>query len=353
MCQNDPLVFSYLPEAKDALNLKGKAKRLRVHNHLNKLEYFIPYAKSDDVSLADSPFHPRSRSASGFIHWITDDSDGSDDDDDEEEEDDFGEDEEILLRNHGVDVFNYLIGDIDQSRQGHEHSHHACNHEENQENVFLITPSNLHIRSCQHAVHIHCLDRYIKSLHEKVERGEELDGFHAIDLESVIAQFLCPMCKTVSNMLIPGKSLTSRPHIPEKTVTTWHTIGNEHIFTDFPTNSKPKENEVWKKYFEDILWESYGTLELSSPCLWTTCSFTISSALLNSEITSISPRAFGEALENNSLTQRERNSLTALIDFSSYAPNVFSSKSKSKWFACASIGKAMLSFISRIETRSS
>ncbi|EGZ28097.1 hypothetical protein PHYSODRAFT_554376 [Phytophthora sojae] len=169
-----------------------------------------------------------------------------------------------------------------------------------------LTPCGLHVRTCQHAVHIHCLERYITSLHDKAMRGEEFDGVQAIDPDSAMTQFLCPLCKTLSNFLIP----TSEPRISivkenehdrkrsavasgdeETKSRTWDTIVEEQLSMPgwyrsvlgrdggFEDDENETEHDLWRDYFEETLWEPHGSLEKGAPFLWSACAFTLASFL--------------------------------------------------------------------------
>ncbi|KAF4325043.1 hypothetical protein G195_001661 [Phytophthora kernoviae 00238/432] len=175
-----------------------------------------------------------------------------------------------------------------------------------------LTPCGLHVRTCQHAVHIHCLERYITSLHDKAMRGEEFDGVQAIDPDSAMTQFLCPLCKTLSNFLIP----TSEPRVSiskenkleqkrsvvsgssgeqEEKVPTWDGIVGEQLAMPgwhrsvlgrdggFEGDDGDSEHDLWRDYFEETLWEPHGSLEKGAPFLWSACAFTLASFLTVAE----------------------------------------------------------------------
>ncbi|GMF22613.1 unnamed protein product [Phytophthora fragariaefolia] len=174
-----------------------------------------------------------------------------------------------------------------------------------------LTPCGLHVRTCQHAVHIHCLERYITSLHNKAMRGEEFDGVQAIDPDSAMTQFLCPLCKTLSNFLIP----TSEPRISmtkadereqkrsevtlcedvEEKSPTWDAIVSEQLSMPgwyrsvlgrdggFEDDENDTEHDLWRDYFEETLWEPHGSLEKGAPFLWSACAYTLASFLTVAE----------------------------------------------------------------------
>lgn len=172
-----------------------------------------------------------------------------------------------------------------------------------------LTPCGLHIRTCQHAVHIHCLERYIASLHEKAIRGEEFDGVQAIDPDSAMTQFLCPLCKTLCNFLIPTSdpALASEPDsaTPLRALTTgdnntlatalpWHSIVEEQMkvsgwyktvlgqFGDAKSDGD-SVHDMWRDYFEETMWEPHGSLEKGAPFLWSACAFSVAAFLTVAE----------------------------------------------------------------------
>nr|CCA16021.1 conserved hypothetical protein [Albugo laibachii Nc14] len=171
-----------------------------------------------------------------------------------------------------------------------------------------LRPCGLHIRTCQHAVHRSCLDGYIRCLHEKATRGEEFDGVQAIDPDSAMMQFLCPLCKTISNLLIPTSDFhtfenkdVSRNKIQDPVASRrkinlasgsahWYDILQEQAtFTNWYrvvfgrdgacNDNEPSlvEHEKWRDYFEQTLWEPHGSLEKGAPYLWSACAYSIAS----------------------------------------------------------------------------
>jgi hypothetical protein len=208
-----------------------------------------------------------------------------------------------------------------------------------------LTPCSLHIRTCQHAVHIHCLERYITSLHDKAMRGEEFDGVQAIDPDSAMTQFLCPLCKTLSNFLIP----TSEPRLAiakedehehkraraaeeEEKSPTWDAIVEEQqkmpgwyrsvLGRDggFADDENETEHDLWRDYFEETLWEPHGSLEKGAPFLWSACAFTLASFLTVAEdeyrTTSGSDTPFDPLTDHcGPSLEKEMESLTAVTKF--------------------------------------
>ncbi|KAG6610192.1 E3 ubiquitin-protein ligase UBR1 [Phytophthora cinnamomi] len=210
-----------------------------------------------------------------------------------------------------------------------------------------LTPCGLHVRTCQHAVHIHCLERYITSLHDKAMRGEEFDGVQAIDPDSAMTQFLCPLCKTLCNFLIPTseprisivnedkqehkRSVAAPAGIEEKTPT-WDAIVEEQLSMPgwyrsvlgrdggFEDDENDTEHDLWRDYFEETLWEPHGSLEKGAPFLWSACAFTLASFLTVAE--DEHRNASGSTAPFDPLTdpcpsslEKEMESLTAVTKF--------------------------------------
>ncbi|RLN88447.1 hypothetical protein BBJ28_00008991, partial [Nothophytophthora sp. Chile5] len=215
-----------------------------------------------------------------------------------------------------------------------------------------LTPCGLHIRTCQHVVHIHCLERYITSLHDKAMRGEEFDGVQAIDPDSAMTQFLCPLCKTLSNFLIPiseprvstaekdeqeqkrpaGFGAKAASGEQEEKAASWSGIIEEQLAMPgwyrsvlgrdggFEEAENDTEHDLWREYFEETLWEPHGSLEKGAPFLWSACAFTLASFLTvaEDEYRNVS----GSNLPFDPLTDRcppslekELESLTAVTKF--------------------------------------
>lgn len=165
----------------------------------------------------------------------------------------------------------------------------------------LVAPVGVHVRTCQHAVHVGCLERYTTSLIEKSERREEFDGSQAIDFDSYMTQFLCPLCKTLSNLLLPSseciESSFYSPHTFNSSSSLnsrigWNALYEREfrmqcwfrkLFTPLEfTTSQRKTHSYWRDYLEDTLWECHGNIEKSVPFLWSACSFTISTTIVTS-----------------------------------------------------------------------
>ncbi|CEG37028.1 hypothetical protein L917_15713 [Plasmopara halstedii] len=208
-----------------------------------------------------------------------------------------------------------------------------------------LTPCGLHVRTCQHAVHINCLERYITSLHDKAMRGEEFDGVQAIDPDSAMTQFLCPLCKTLSNFLIPTseprasivkddereqkRSITEGEQVKlatwDKIVTDqlsmpgWYrsVLGRDGVFDD---DENETEHDMWRDYFEDTLWEPHGSLEKGAPFLWAACAYTLASFLVVAEeehrIVSKTNEPFDPLTDQCPLSlEKELESLTCVTKF--------------------------------------
>jgi hypothetical protein len=221
-----------------------------------------------------------------------------------------------------------------------------------------LTPCGLHIRTCHHAVHINCLERYINSLHDKAIRGEEFDGVQAIDPDSAMTQFLCPLCKTLCNFLIP----TSHPTIDRIEVSkfclnatnlqntrikpkyNWYNLVQEQADLSnwyrivmgrnngttlesartLDNEVNPEVHDLWRDYFEETLWEPHGSLEKGTPFLWSACSFTLASFLpvLEEEFRTVSGKdqPFNPLLDDcPSSLEKDLSSLSAVTKFSRWS----------------------------------
>lgn len=229
-----------------------------------------------------------------------------------------------------------VFGAVFNQHNHHHHGHHPPGFDDSIHNSsqLYLTPCGLHIRTCQHAVHIDCLERYITSLHDKAIRGEDFDGVQAIDPDSAMTQFLCPLCKTLSNFLMPmsmpvggrggakrgdgDNTKAKKKHADdedmpseyeekrevavkttpseEKTSSSWlYTIKQQLEFpgwcrtvlgrddTSVIDLDHMDEHNMWREYFEETLWEPHGSLEKGAPFLWSACGFTLASFLLVAE----------------------------------------------------------------------
>ncbi|GAA0163551.1 ubiquitin-protein ligase [Lithospermum erythrorhizon] len=65
----------------------------------------------------------------------------------------------------------------------------------------------IHLTSCGHAVHQECLDRYLLSLKERHMRRIVFEGGNVADPDQ--GEFLCPVCRGLSNSVLPASSLKS------------------------------------------------------------------------------------------------------------------------------------------------
>lgn len=65
----------------------------------------------------------------------------------------------------------------------------------------------IYLTSCGHAVHQKCLDRYLSSLKERHTRRIVFEGGNVVDPDQ--GEFLCPVCRGLSNSVLPASSLKS------------------------------------------------------------------------------------------------------------------------------------------------
>jgi len=57
------------------------------------------------------------------------------------------------------------------------------------------------IRQCGHAAHLKCVETHTLSLHQRAAGDQPYDGRFAANIDD--GEFLCPLCKQLSNILIP------------------------------------------------------------------------------------------------------------------------------------------------------
>lgn len=72
--------------------------------------------------------------------------------------------------------------------------------------------TRLVVSMCGHAVHQDCWDAYYASVLQQLISEDRLDGRHAIDVNR--REFLCPLCKTLCNVLVPHIPPQLRPNHP-------------------------------------------------------------------------------------------------------------------------------------------
>ncbi|OQR82680.1 hypothetical protein ACHHYP_15643 [Achlya hypogyna] len=152
-----------------------------------------------------------------------------------------------------------------------------------------FVPCGLFARTCQHTVHMRCLDTYVRTLHEKALRGEEFDGMQAVDGDANMTQFLCPLCKTLCNILVPVVAPEAAPSLAARAP--WHSLVNAPSgqwrrwfrSAGHPMSPADEVFDVWKGYFEEALWEPHGSFEKGAPYLWSACAFTIAATLVDVE----------------------------------------------------------------------
>ncbi len=62
-------------------------------------------------------------------------------------------------------------------------------------------PTRPIIRQCGHAAHFQCVEAHCLSLHQRAAGNQPFDGRFSANIED--GEFLCPLCKQLSNILIP------------------------------------------------------------------------------------------------------------------------------------------------------
>ena len=64
------------------------------------------------------------------------------------------------------------------------------------------------IKQCGHAAHLKCVETHTLSLHQRAAGDQPYDGRFAANIND--GEFLCPLCKQLSNILIPRDTFASR-----------------------------------------------------------------------------------------------------------------------------------------------
>jgi hypothetical protein len=72
------------------------------------------------------------------------------------------------------------------------------------------------IRQCGHAAHLKCVETHTLSLHQRAAGEQPYDGRFAANIDD--GEFLCPLCKQLSNILIPRDGCASVKTSDEKVV---------------------------------------------------------------------------------------------------------------------------------------
>lgn len=74
-------------------------------------------------------------------------------------------------------------------------------------------PTRPIIRQCGHAAHLRCVDSHCLSLHQRAATNQPYDGRFSANI--VDGEFLCPLCKQLSNIVIPEDScMEADPAVP-------------------------------------------------------------------------------------------------------------------------------------------
>ena len=60
------------------------------------------------------------------------------------------------------------------------------------------------IKLCGHAAHLGCVHAHVASIHQKAEQDTPFDGRFAAEIGD--GEFLCPLCKQLSNIVVPVES---------------------------------------------------------------------------------------------------------------------------------------------------
>lgn len=65
----------------------------------------------------------------------------------------------------------------------------------------------IHVQFCGHAVHLQCFAAHWQTTKHRAESGMHYDGRSAVDI--TLSEFICPLCKRGSNVLVPRLRLSS------------------------------------------------------------------------------------------------------------------------------------------------
>ena len=57
------------------------------------------------------------------------------------------------------------------------------------------------VKQCGHAAHLGCVETHCLSLHQRSAADQPFDGRFAANVDE--GEFLCPLCKQLSNILVP------------------------------------------------------------------------------------------------------------------------------------------------------
>ena len=58
------------------------------------------------------------------------------------------------------------------------------------------------MKQCRHAAHLKCVETHTLTLHQRAAGEQPYDGRFAANIDD--GEFLCPLCKQLSNILIPS-----------------------------------------------------------------------------------------------------------------------------------------------------
>ena len=58
------------------------------------------------------------------------------------------------------------------------------------------------VKSCNHLIHLACLDSYTASLWQKLNAGQAFEGMQCVDLNK--GEFCCPLCRQLANCIVPA-----------------------------------------------------------------------------------------------------------------------------------------------------
>lgn len=103
-------------------------------------------------------------------------------------------------------------------------------------------PTRPIIRQCGHAAHFHCVEAHCLSLHQRSAGNQPFDGRFSANIDD--GEFLCPLCKQLSNILIPeDKPVESIYQVLPTSPSSTDKEGFEAIDPEVPTSSSSTMRE--------------------------------------------------------------------------------------------------------------
>jgi hypothetical protein len=117
-------------------------------------------------------------------------------------------------------------------------------------------PTRPIIRQCGHAAHLKCVDSHCLSLHQRSATNQPYDGRFSANIDE--GEFLCPLCKQLSNIVIPedrcievdpvNEDLEDIDVVKDAAIIPW-----EDIFRNAPVMSYPDKDEATQSFGSNLL----------------------------------------------------------------------------------------------------